>query len=151
MAQLIRSSLNRSSLIVNYLRSSVRTFSTPSPATPPKEAADQNQPSPNVLLSNRTHKVDELEKRLLVMFKKYNSKEEVPAYVSQDVMEKVRNKFRIRVANIMMLLTIVGCVFMVISGKKAVEKGDSVQKMNQDWHAEYEKKAVEEAIEKTKK
>ena len=89
--------------------------------------------------------------RLLVMFKKYNSKEEVPTYVNQDVVEKVRNKFRIRVANIMMLLTMIGCILMVISGKKAVEKGDSVMKMNQDWHSEYQKKAQEEAMEKAKK
>lgn len=149
MAQLMRSSLNRSSLVVNYLRSSIRTFSTPT--NPHKQTTEQNEPNPNVILSTRTHKVNDLERKLLVMFKKYNSKEEVPTYVNQDVVEKVRNKFRIRVANIMMLLTMIGCILMVISGKKAVEQGDSVMKMNQDWHQEYQKKAVEEAMEKAKK
>lgn len=43
-----------------------------------------------------------------------------------------------------MLLTLIGCGFMVASGKKAAEKGESVLKLNQDWHKEYEEKTIEE-------
>lgn len=60
-------------------------------------------------------------------------------------MEKARNRIRIRLANIMMALTAIGCVFMVISGKKAAERGETVQKQNLDWHKEYNEKAIEEA------
>lgn len=61
-------------------------------------------------------------------------------------MERARNKIRIRLANVMMLLTAVGCIFMVWSGKKAAEKGETVQKMNLDWHREYnEQRAAEES------
>lgn len=55
----------------------------------------------------------------------------------QDVMEKTRNRIRIRLANIMMALTVVACIYMVYDGKKAAERGESVQKMNIDWHKEY--------------
>lgn len=58
---------------------------------------------------------------------------------------------RIRVANIMMLLTFIGCGYMIFSGKKAVEQGESVLKQNQDWHAEYNQKAIEEAKSKAQK
>lgn len=54
-------------------------------------------------------------------------------------MERANNKTRIRVANIMMLLTVVGCIAMVISGKKASEDGDSVAQRNLDWHKQYNK------------
>jgi Protein of unknown function (DUF1075) len=52
-------------------------------------------------------------------------------------MEKTRNRVRIRLANIMMALTAAACLFMVWSGKQAAERGDSVQKMNLDWHKDY--------------
>lgn len=60
-------------------------------------------------------------------------------------MEKTRNKIRIRMANIMMLLTAVGCIVMVYSGKKAAERGETVQKMNLDWHKEYNDQQIAEA------
>lgn len=60
-------------------------------------------------------------------------------------MEKTRNRIRIRVSNVMMLLTGLGCILMVMSGKKAKERGESVQKTNLDWHKEYNEKSIAEA------
>lgn len=59
-------------------------------------------------------------------------------------MDRANNQFRIRLSNIMMALTALGCVLMVISGKKAAERGESVSKMNLDWHQKYneDKKAT---------
>lgn len=37
----------------------------------------------------------------------------------------------------MILLTIVGCIWAVYSGKKAAESGESVEKYNLDWHKKY--------------
>ena len=52
-------------------------------------------------------------------------------------MEKARNKMRIRVSNIMIVTTLVGCLIMVIIGKKKRDSGDSLQKRNLDWHKTY--------------
>lgn len=73
-------------------------------------------------------------------------------HFSQDVMEKTRNRVRIRLANILMALTAVACLFMVFSGKKAAERGETVQKMNLDWHKEYNEhsRAQAEANQKSK-
>lgn len=49
-------------------------------------------------------------------------------------MEKARNKARIRLANYMMVATLIACVFMAISGKRALERGDTVHKANIEWH-----------------
>lgn len=51
-----------------------------------------------------------------------------------EAVEKARNKARIRIANIMMLMTALACLGMVISGKRAAERGESVQKANIEWH-----------------
>lgn len=58
-------------------------------------------------------------------------------FFSQETMERTRNQVRIKGANIMILLTILGCCYAVYSGKKAAERGESVEKTNLDWHAKY--------------
>lgn len=122
------------------------------PKQPPKPAtanpAHESQNAANV--SSRTHKPNDFEKRLLVFTKKYKTTDEIPAYINQDVMERCRNQVRIKVANYMMLATVIGCIIMIISGKQAQERGDTVQKMNLDWHKEYNEKARKE-IEEAKK
>uniref|UniRef100_A0A2M4C221 Putative conserved plasma membrane protein n=1 Tax=Anopheles marajoara TaxID=58244 RepID=A0A2M4C221_9DIPT len=92
-------------------------------------------------ISQHTHAPNALEKRMLVFAKRYKSIEEVPNFVSQEKMERVRNQVRIKVANYMMIATAIGCIIMVISGKKAQERGESVSQMNLDWHKEYNEKA----------
>ena len=48
-----------------------------------------------------------------------------------------------------MVLTIVGCVAMIVSGKKAAERGEFVAKQNLDWHAAYnEQQSKKENVDK---
>lgn len=123
------------------------------PKQPPKPAAASSTQDAHssVNVSSRTHKPNNFERRLLVFTKKYKSVDDIPSYINQDVMERCRNQVRIKVANYMMLATIVGCIIMIISGKRAQERGDTVQKMNLDWHREYNEKARKEAAEASKK
>lgn len=56
-------------------------------------------------------------------------------------MERCRNKMRIRLANVMIGLTIIGCAIMVYSGKQAAKRGDSVTKQNLEWHKQFNEAA----------
>ncbi|EDW49796.1 UPF0389 protein CG9231 [Drosophila sechellia] len=85
----------------------------------------------------KNHEPNNLERRMLVWTGKYKSQSEIPNFVSQDVMERCRNKMRIRLANIMIALTAVGCAIMVYSGKQAAKQGESVTKMNLEWHKQF--------------
>lgn len=122
------------------------------PKQPPKPAAASSAQDAHSAanVGSRTHKPNNLEKRLLVFTKKYKSVDDIPAYINQDVMERCRNQVRIKMANYMMLATVIGCIIMVISGKQAQERGDTVQKMNLDWHKEYNEKARKEMTETSK-
>lgn len=62
---------------------------------------------------------------------------------SEEAIEKARNKARIRVANYMILATIIACIGCVISGKRAASRGESVQKSNMAWHDQYYAKVQE--------
>lgn len=83
---------------------------------------------------NAPHKVDNLEKKFLVWTGKYKTAEEVPAFVGQHVMERARNRMRIKIANYMMAATVVGCLVMVYLGKRDAKRGESLQKQNLEWH-----------------
>lgn len=89
-----------------------------------------------------THKVNNLEKRFLVWTKKFKSIDEVPAYIAPEIMDKARNRIRIRVANIMMVGTLVACLLIAINGRKARQAGDSVQKRNLAWHQELKEESM---------
>jgi beta-lactamase regulating signal transducer with metallopeptidase domain len=114
------------------------------------EMLRQQQVKSNMMMctlagSARTYQPTPLEKKFLVWTGKYQTVEEVPNLINQEVMDKARNRIRIRLANIMMVLTAIGCVLMIFSGKKAAERGETVSKMNTEWHEEYNRKAAEEA------
>lgn len=115
---------------------------------PSKEAAKgaaESSVNATASIGSRTHSPNNFEKRLLVFTKKFKSVDEVPALINQDVMERCRNQVRIKIANYMMLATAIGCIIMIVSGKRAQERGETVQKMNLDWHKEYNEKAKQEA------
>lgn len=101
--------LSRNPLIFNALRNPQnklwRHFSS---AVEPKPTPTTEKPMNLHTPGARSHPVDNLEKRMLVWCGKYKTVEEVPNMVNQEVMEKVRNKVRIRMANIMMALTAIG-------------------------------------------
>lgn len=104
--------------------------------------------------SIKNHEPNNLEKRMLVWTGKYKNVAEVPSFVryanycfkilsrinsiayfhSQDQMERCRNKIRIKLANVMMGLTVIGCAIMVYNGKQAAKRGESVTKQNLEWH-----------------
>lgn len=49
-------------------------------------------------------------------------------------MERCRNNIRIKLANVMMGLTVIGCAIMIYNGKQAAKRGESVTKQNLEWH-----------------
>ncbi|XP_058126109.1 UPF0389 protein CG9231 [Anopheles ziemanni] len=134
------------SRMLTLLRSrSARTYCSnklePKPEPPKAPSAASSGSGNGTHISSHTHSPNALEKRMLVFTKRYKSIEEVPNFISQEKMERVRNQVRIKVANYMMIATAIGCIIMVISGKKAQERGESVSQMNLDWHKEYNEKA----------
>lgn len=60
------------------------------------------------------------------------------------MVDRARNKVRVKVANIMMLMTLLGSLLMIFLGKRAAERGETVTQLNMDWHKEYNEKAKRE-------
>ncbi|XP_022905095.1 UPF0389 protein CG9231 [Onthophagus taurus] len=94
------------------------------------------------------HKVNNFEKKMLVWTKKFKTVEEVPNLLPSEMVDKARNRIRIRVANYMMAATLIACVVVAFSGRRLRDQGDSLTKRNLEWHAkmneEFKKREEEE-------
>ncbi|KAG8238912.1 hypothetical protein J437_LFUL000749 [Ladona fulva] len=90
------------------------------------------------------HKPNKIDKILLVWDKKYKTIEEVPNFITCDQMERARNWARIKISIYMMIGTGIGCIIMVYSGKQAAARGESVSKMNLEWHRKMKEEAEKE-------
>ncbi|KAK4307061.1 hypothetical protein Pmani_021153 [Petrolisthes manimaculis] len=107
-----------------------------------KEIPDTPMP-PKGRIRLTDHRASYLEKRILVWGGKYKSVDEVPDFVSQDSLDRAQNKARIKINLMMVAATLLACLTMVYSGKRAQEAGESVVKMNEDWHKAINKEAEE--------
>merc|ERR1719369_1462430 len=100
-------------------------------------AAEPTSATQNMGKGFTEHKTNYLDRVWLAWGGKYKSIKDVPIYVSQDTMEFYRNKARIKIMFAMMAITLLGCLAMVRSGKLAEARGDTVAKMNEEFHREY--------------
>jgi len=79
----------------------------------------------------------DLERKLLVFYKKFSSLESMPNRVSAQSVEMVRNKARVHL-NLAMVGVFSGVfLYTCWSGKQAARRGVSVERMNREFHAEY--------------
>lgn len=83
------------------------------------------------------HAPSKFDKMLLVWVKRYASINEVPNTVRFKVMQTARDRARIKCMWWALAVTISSCGLMMVSGRRAMEQGDSVEKRNLMWHKVY--------------
>lgn len=76
------------------------------------------------------HKPSDFEKKILLWGGRFKKESDIPEYVSYEMVDAAKSKVRVKFSVIMMLLTIVGCIGMVISGKRAAGRHESLATMN---------------------
>lgn len=93
----------------------------------------KSNPDPVQNLGPQMYAPTNIDKRMLVWVKRYPSMTEVPSQVTLDCMLQARSKVRVRVCNIMMVVSLIGFLVAAISGKREVASGNTLFKRNQDW------------------
>ncbi|XP_062468776.1 protein FAM162B-like [Pezoporus occidentalis] len=83
------------------------------------------------------------DKKVLVWAGRFKREEDIPKHISSELLEAARSNVRIKVCYIMIALTVLGCLAMVITGKEAAKKDQTLVRMNIEkkakWRAEVEK------------
>ncbi|KAF2975845.1 hypothetical protein EK904_008902 [Melospiza melodia maxima] len=83
------------------------------------------------------------DKKVLVWSGRFKKEEDIPRHISSEVLDTARSIARVKVCYIMIALTVLGCVTMIISGKEAAKKNQTLLRVNAEkkakWRAEVEK------------
>ncbi|KAM9321647.1 protein FAM162A-like [Gastrophryne carolinensis] len=76
------------------------------------------------------YKPNNMDKRFLLWAGRFKKESDIPEYISYEMVDAAKSKVRVKFSVFMMLMTIVGCIAMVISGKQAVRHHQSLTSIN---------------------
>ncbi|XP_062841861.1 protein FAM162B [Trichomycterus rosablanca] len=90
------------------------------------------------------YRPSEMDKKILVWSGRFKSMDQIPETVSFEMIDAARNRLRVKACYVMILLTIAGCVGMVIMGKQAVSRHDNLTSRNMEKKARWREEAQRE-------
>lgn len=88
------------------------------------------------------HKPTDWERKILVWSGRFKKEDEIPETVSFEMLDAAKNKLRVKISYIMIALTVAGCILMVIEGKKAVKRHESLTSLNLEKKARLREEAA---------
>ncbi|XP_029462564.1 protein FAM162A-like isoform X2 [Rhinatrema bivittatum] len=127
---------------LNMLRTR-RIFCSKSNGIKDKEVASQTAFSGYKPFRNERRPTP-LDKKILLWAGRFRKEEDIPAFVSLEVINAATNKVRIKICYVMIAITLLGCVAMVIAGKNAARRDDNLLKMNMEKKAKWKTEAGKE-------
>ncbi|XP_072306949.1 protein FAM162B [Eucyclogobius newberryi] len=89
------------------------------------------------------HRPSDFDKKVLLWAGRFKSPDQIPEAISFEMLDAARNKLRVKACYIMIGLTLGACLVMVVLGKKAVGRHESLTSMNLEkkarWRDEMQK------------
>ncbi|XP_075450917.1 protein FAM162B [Ascaphus truei] len=76
------------------------------------------------------YKPSTFDKKILMWTGRFKSEEEIPSTISIEMLDAARNKARIKACYIMIGITIIACFAVIVSGKKAAARHESLTSLN---------------------
>ncbi|XP_075414809.1 protein FAM162A-like [Tenrec ecaudatus] len=90
------------------------------------------------------HKPTDWERKILVWSGRFKKEEEIPETISFGMLDAAKNRIQVKISYVMMALTMAGCVFMVIEGKKAARRNESLTSLNLEKKVRLREEALRE-------
>ncbi|XP_054858984.1 protein FAM162A [Eublepharis macularius] len=106
------------------------------------KAQKPSSPSPAPPFRVPGHKPSDWDKKFLLWTGRFKKVEDIPETVSFEMVDAARNKMRVKISYLMIALTIVGCIIMVIMGKRAVARHESLTTQNMERKARWREEAA---------
>ncbi|NWX37270.1 F162A protein, partial [Notiomystis cincta] len=88
------------------------------------------------------YKPTEWEKRFLLWAGHFKKPEDIPETVSLETVRAAKTTLRVKFSYVMIALTIVGCITMVVRGKQAVKRHESLTSINLEKKARWKVEGV---------
>ncbi|XP_075294028.1 protein FAM162A [Opisthocomus hoazin] len=108
---------------------------------PPEES--QLQPRSQPPLRVPGHKPTDWEKRFLLWAGHFKKTEDIPETVSIETIRAAKTTLRVKFSYAMIALTILGCIIMVIRGKQAIKRRESLTSVNLEKKAQWREEATQ--------
>ncbi|CAL1597008.1 unnamed protein product [Knipowitschia caucasica] len=90
------------------------------------------------------HAPSEWDKRVLLWAGRFKSPEQIPETISFEMLDAARNKLRVKACYAMIIITLGSCVVMVVLGKKAVGRNESLTSLNLEKKAKWREEVLKE-------
>ncbi|KAM6309886.1 protein FAM162A [Podargus strigoides] len=107
---------------------------------PPEES--HSQPKSRSSLRVPGHKPTDWEKRFLLWAGHFKKPEDIPETVSIETIRAAKTTLRVKFSYVMIALTVLGCIIMVIRGKEAVKRHESLTNINLEKKAQWREEAT---------
>ncbi|XP_051478474.1 protein FAM162A [Apus apus] len=91
------------------------------------------------------YKPTDWERRFLLWAGHYKKPEDIPETVSIETIRAAKTTLRVKFSYVMIALTILGCITMVIKGKQAVKRHETLTSMNLEKKAQWREEATQSA------
>ncbi|XP_053561787.1 protein FAM162A [Bombina bombina] len=92
------------------------------------------------------HRPSNMERKILLWGGRFKKDEDIPEFVSYEMVDMAKNKVRVKMSYLMIALTIMGCIGMVVSGKRAAHRHESLANMNLEKKARLKDDASKELV-----
>ncbi|NXH20205.1 F162A protein, partial [Bucco capensis] len=89
------------------------------------------------------HKPTDWEKRFLLWAGHFKQAEDIPETVSIETIRAAKSTLRVKFSYVMIALTLLGCMVMVIRGKQAVKRHETLTSVNLEKKAQWRGEAAE--------
>ncbi|KAM7062494.1 protein FAM162B [Acridotheres tristis] len=124
----------------------------------PRGAAAAGDParSPGTTRAEQAHRVvasykpSKFDKKILLWTGRFKTEEEIPLRIPPEMLDKARNKARVKACYIMIGLSIIACFAVIASAKKAAARHESLTSLNLAKKAKWRKEAALAAEAKAK-
>ncbi|NWZ31676.1 F162A protein, partial [Asarcornis scutulata] len=101
------------------------------------------QPRSRSALRVPGHKPTDWEKKCLLWAGHFKKPEDIPETVSIEAIRAAQTTLRVKVSYVMIALTILGCIAMVIRGKQAIKRHESLTSINLEKKAQWKEEATQ--------
>ncbi|XP_062377582.1 protein FAM162B [Sardina pilchardus] len=117
----------------------------PTPVAPAEaKPAARTQSKPHQGFKLPGYRPSNFDQKMLIWSGRFKTKEQIPEIVSYEMLDGARNKVRVKVAYLMMAITILACLGTVIVGKRGAKNHESLITMNMEKKARWRAEAQQE-------
>uniref|UniRef100_A0A8B9TB48 Family with sequence similarity 162 member B n=1 Tax=Anas platyrhynchos TaxID=8839 RepID=A0A8B9TB48_ANAPL len=97
-----------------------------------------------------SYKPSKFDRKILLWTGRFKTEEEIPPRIPPEMLDRARNKARVKACYIMIGLSIVACFAVIASAKKAAARHESLTSLNLAKKAKWREEAALAAESKTK-